>query len=80
MSYEGLKESWEERDAVVLRELFEAGEKVVARLDWQVRGRTSGIDLELDATSVNTIENGKIVRQQWYFDYAEALEAVGLSE
>jgi hypothetical protein len=26
------------------------------------------------------IENGKIVRQQWYFDHGKALEAVGLSE
>ena len=77
--YEGLKESYE-REVVVLKELFEAGDKVVARLDWQVRGRTSGIETELDATSVNTIESGRIVRQQYYFDYAKALEAVGLSE
>jgi ketosteroid isomerase-like protein len=79
--YEGLRESWGERDAVALRELFEAGrDKVVARLDWQVRGRASGIEMELDATSVNTIKGGRIVRQQWYFDHAKALEAVGLSE
>ena len=77
--YEGLKESYE-REVVVLKELFEAGGKVVARVDWQVRGRTSGIETELDATSVNTIESGRIVRQQYYFDYAKALEAVGLSE
>ena len=77
--YEGLKESWQQRDAVVVKELFEANDKVVARLDWQVRGRASGIELELDATGVHTIENGKIVRQQWYFDHAMALEAVGLS-
>jgi ketosteroid isomerase-like protein len=76
--FEGLKESYE-RQAVVLKELFEAGGKVVARLDWQARGRTSGIETELDATSVNTIERGRIVRQQYYFDYAKALEAVGLS-
>src|SRR6267378_3871092 len=44
--YEGLKESWEGRDAVVLRELFEAGDKVVARVLWQVRGRTSGIEMD----------------------------------
>ena len=78
--YEGLKESWGERDAVVLTELFEAGEQVVARIDWQVRGRSSGIDTALDATSVNTIKRGRIVRQQWFFDHAKALEALGLSE
>jgi hypothetical protein len=78
--FEGLKESWDERDAVLLTELFEVGEQVVARIDWQVRGRTSGIDTALDATSVNIIQRGRIVRQQWFFDHAKALEAAGLSE
>ena len=77
--FEGLKESWDEGDAVVLTELFEAGEQVVARVDWQVRGRTSGIDTALDATSVNIIKRGRILRQQWFFDYSKALEAAGLS-
>jgi hypothetical protein len=45
-----------------------------------VQGRSSGIETVLDVTSVNRIEGGKIVRQQWYFDYAEALAAAGLSE
>ena len=78
--FEGLKESWDGHDAVVLGELFEVGEQVVARVDWQVRGRTSGIDTALDATSVNIIQRGRIVRQQWFFDHAKALESVGLSE
>jgi ketosteroid isomerase-like protein len=78
--YEGLRESWGERNAVVLTELFEAGEQVVARVDWQVRGRTSGIDAALDATCVSTVRQGRIVRQQWYFDHASALAAVGLPQ
>jgi ketosteroid isomerase-like protein len=77
--YEGLTESWDGRDAVVLKELFEANENVIARIDWQVRGRSSGIDTELDATSINTIRRGRIARQQWYFDHTEALAAVGLA-
>ena len=78
--FEGLKESWYERDAISLKELFEVGEQVVAWVDWQVRGRTSGIDTALDATSINVIRQGRIVRQQWFFDHAKALEAVGRSE
>jgi ketosteroid isomerase-like protein len=77
--FEGLKESYE-RETIILRELFEAGDKVVARIDWQTRGRATGIETVLDATSVNVIKNGKIVRQQWYFDHAKALEVVGLPE
>jgi hypothetical protein len=78
--FEGLKESWDGHDAVVLRELFEVGEQVVARVDWQVRGRTSGIDTALEATSVSIIQRGRILRQQWFFDYSKALEAVGVLE
>jgi ketosteroid isomerase-like protein len=78
--FEGLKESWDGEDRAVLRDLFKAGTNVVARMDWQVRGRTSGIDTHLDITNVNTVENGKIVRQRHYFDHGEALKAVGLEE
>jgi hypothetical protein len=78
--FEGLKQSWGEQDAVFLKDVFEAGDKVVIRPRWEVRGRTSGIDTQLEFTSVNTIKGGRILRQQHYFEDAEALEAVGLAE
>ena len=78
--FEGLAESWDGRDQAVLRELFEASGQVVARWDWEVRGRASGIDTRLDLTAVNLVEAGRIVRQQYYFDHAAALKAVGLEE
>jgi ketosteroid isomerase-like protein len=78
--FEGLKEAWEGEDTAVLRELFRAGDEVVSRMDWQVRGRASGIDTHLGITNVNTVERGKIVRQRHYLDHAEALKAVGLAE
>ena len=77
--FEGLKASWDGRDVALLRELFMAGDRVVSRMDWQVRGRT-GIETQLEVTNVNTIEGGKIARQRHYFDHAEALKAVGLAE
>jgi ketosteroid isomerase-like protein len=75
---EGLRDSWEGHDEVLLRELFEVDDKVIARHDWNVRGRASGIETNLDATSISNIREGKIVRQQWYLDYATALKTVGL--
>jgi len=75
--FEGLKDSWDAQQ-VVLRDLFEVDDKVVARLDWEVRGRTSGMETKLDVTSVNTITDGQIVRQQYFFDHGAALKAVGL--
>jgi ketosteroid isomerase-like protein len=78
--YEGLRESWDGRDEAVVRELFEASGQVVSRFDWEVRGRASGIDTRLDLTAVNLVREGRIVRQQYFFDYAEALKSVGLAE
>jgi ketosteroid isomerase-like protein len=78
--YEGLREAWAGRNQIVITDLFAVGDMVVARVDWQVRGRTSGIDTDLDATSISTVERRKIVRQRWFFDHRDALEAAGLSE
>jgi ketosteroid isomerase-like protein len=75
--FEGLREAWNEPNKAVLTELYEVGDTVVARIDWQVRGRSSGIDTSLDATSLNSIERGKIVRQQWYFDQAKPSKPPG---
>jgi len=78
--FEGLREAWEGEDREILRELITTGDTVVSRMDWQVRGRASGIDTHLAITNVNFIERGKIVRQRHYLDHAAALQAVGLEE
>lgn len=78
--FEGLKESWEGQDEAVLRELFRAGDRVVSRMEWRVRGRVSGIETHIGVTNVNTIEDGAIIRQQHYLDHDEALKVVGLAE
>ena len=80
--FEGLKEAWAGEDVAVLREVSRSGEEVVAQMDWQVRGRSSGIGTHLEITNINTIEGGRIVRQRHYLDHAEALgqlEAAGRS-
>jgi hypothetical protein len=45
--FEGLKEASEGRDEAVIRDLFRAGDTIVSRMDWQVRGRTSGIETQI---------------------------------
>jgi ketosteroid isomerase-like protein len=76
--FEGLREAWEGEDVAVPCDVFRTGDEVVSRMDWQVRGRASGIDTHLDITNINTIKDGKIVRQRHYLDHTEALKAVGL--
>jgi ketosteroid isomerase-like protein len=77
--FEGLREEWE-KDDVVLTELLDVGDKVLARLRWRTRGRGSGIETEVDVTSVSALDDGQITWQRFYFDHNEALKAVGLEE
>jgi ketosteroid isomerase-like protein len=44
------------------------------------RGRESGVPADWYLAIIFTIRDGKVVRGKEYFDRAEALEAVGLSE
>jgi ketosteroid isomerase-like protein len=60
-------------------ELIDAGEHVVVTLATSSRGR-DGIEVTSLTTWVFTFREGKIVRQCYYQDKAEALEAAGLSE
>jgi ketosteroid isomerase-like protein len=60
-------------------ELIDAGEHVVATLDTSSRGR-DGIEVTARTTWVWTFREGNIVRQCYYQDKADALEAAGLSE
>jgi ketosteroid isomerase-like protein len=74
--FEGLKQAWDGEDTAVLHELSRQGELIVSRMDWQVRGRASGIETHLPITNVNSVQSGTIVRQWHYLDHAEALAAV----
>jgi hypothetical protein len=74
------KEAWAGEDVAVLREVSRSGGEVVAQMDWQVRGRSSGIDTHLEITNINTIEGGRIVRQRHYLDHAEALAQLEAAE
>jgi hypothetical protein len=76
--YFGLRDAG--RNVNVITELFDVGDSVFARMNWEVQGRSSGIETTLDITCVSRIERGTIVHQQWYFDYEKALDAVGLSK
>jgi ketosteroid isomerase-like protein len=52
----------------------------VARTDWGGRGRASGIDLRSSLSAVFDIRDGQIIRIEFYFDHANALEAAGGGE
>ena len=56
----------------------DAGDSVVVRTMW--RGVGHGPDLKMELTVVFTLRKGKIFLLEVFWDHAEALEAVGLSD
>jgi ketosteroid isomerase-like protein len=63
-----------------LRELFAAGDSVVADVTFRVRSRGSDIELTQQEAHTWTFREGKVTRFEWCRDLQAALEAVGLSE
>lgn len=61
-------------------EIRSKGDKAFAWVRFTGHGATSGIALEMELAHVGTWEEGKLRRLEEYFDRAEALKAVGLSE
>jgi uncharacterized protein len=60
-------------------EFREVGGHLLVFGHWVARGKESGVELEVTATWVVDVRDGKIVRWQTYTDRDEALAAVGLS-
>ena len=63
-----------------LRELFAAGDSVVAEVTFRARSRGSDIELTQQEAHTWTFREGKVTRFEWCRDLDAALEAVGLSE
>ena len=74
---EQLRETWDAQDIEPLS-FSDGGDRVVVRLIWHGVGH--GPDLNLEVSSVNTLRNGRVILLEYFWDHAEALETVGLSE
>jgi ketosteroid isomerase-like protein len=70
---------WDEYEQTA-EEFVDIGDRVLATVHFQGRGRGSGIEIDQRFYEVYTVRNGKIVRMDEYTSRAEALEAAGLRE
>jgi ketosteroid isomerase-like protein len=61
-------------------ELIDLGERFVVLADVSMRAQRSGVPLTEAYAVVTTLEDGRIVRHEAYFDHAQALEAAGVPE
>ncbi len=57
-----------------------SGDRVLVLSRQTVRGKQSGVPMETELADLFTLRDGKIVRYDSYWNRADALEAVGLSE
>lgn len=72
-------DSFEDHELVV-EELLDAGDHVVATLMWRGRGKASGAQVELRTYQVSTWTEGKCVRLVEYASRGEALAEAGLEQ
>jgi ketosteroid isomerase-like protein len=75
--YEQLRETWD-ADAMEPISFTDRADRVVVRTIW--RGVGHGPALNMEMTIIFTVRNGRIFLLEQFWDHAEALEAVGLSE
>ena len=75
--FDQLRETWDS-DSVETVRLDDAGDSVVVRTIWHGLGH--GPQMNLEWSVVCTLRRGKISFLEYFWDHAEALAAVGLSE
>ena len=84
MGREAVMRQWEQQrepfdaDTIELLDVIDLGDRVIARMIWRAVG--SGPDLKIEVTTVTTHRKGKTILVEFFWDHAEALETLGLSE
>jgi ketosteroid isomerase-like protein len=63
-----------------MAEVIDGDDMVVARQRRDLRGKSSGVEVEYDYWLVLTFRNEKAVRAEWFDARRKALEAAGLKE
>jgi ketosteroid isomerase-like protein len=71
---------WERLEMRAEKFIDAGGDDVVVFWHEVAKGRESGVVVETDTGTVQTVRDGKIIRVRSYLDRADALEAAGLSE
>jgi ketosteroid isomerase-like protein len=76
--WERSREPWGNTATLEPVSIIDAGDRVVARQI--VHGVGRGPALHAEFTTVSTLRNGRVFLIDFFWDYAEALKAVGLTE
>ena len=75
---EQLRETWDTDSFELISELIDVGDGVAVRIIWRGAGR--GPESNIEVTGVYTVRKGRIIGIEFFWDHAEALATLGLSE
>jgi hypothetical protein len=75
---EQLRETWDTDSFELISELIDVGDRVAVRFIWRGAGR--GPESNIEGTGVYTVRKGRIIGIEFFWDHAEALATLGLSE
>ena len=73
-----MRETWDADALEPISDFIDAGDRVAVRYIW--RGAGQGPEMNMELTTVWTLRDGRIVRQENFWDHAQALKAVGLED
>jgi ketosteroid isomerase-like protein len=76
--FEQLRETWEDDALEPIGDFVDTADHVLVRHIYRGAGR--GPESRMELTVVYTIRKGRVSLQEFFWNHAEALEAVGLSE
>ena len=76
--WERQREAWDIDTVEAISDFVAGGDRVVVRFIWHGAGYGPGANIE--ATNVFMVRKGRILYQEFFWDHAEALETLGLSE
>ena len=76
--FEQMRETWDADALELISDFIDAADRVVVRFIW--RGTGHGPEANLEATAVYTVRKGRVFVLEHFWDHAEALETLGLSE
>ena len=75
---EQLRETWDTDSFELISDFIDVGDRVAVRFIWHGAGR--GPESNIEGTGVYTVRKGRIFAIEFFWDHAEALETLGLSE
>ena len=76
--FEQLRETWDVDALELISDFIDVGDRVAVRWIWRTAGY--GPEANLEVTNIHTLRKGKILDIEYFWDHAEALEALGVSK